>query len=116
MLKFLPTTIMIFASLSGNANTASFSCFSNSRYLVPSYVYTPNNTQVSTWDRTNEEFTSSEIATANNYISNHYPNASFLANASKIYNCHSYAWYMQSSQYNFHWMDSPSNYVLDNSY
>ena len=116
MFEFLSVTIIMFASLSGNMKSNNFLSPSDSRTLVPSYVYTPNNTLVNTWDRSDEELSLSEVTYYNNYISSHYPNAIFISNATRIYNCHSYAWYMQSSQHNKHWMDSPSNYILDNSY
>lgn len=38
------------------------------------------------------EMTSQEIAESNSYAISHYPNATFISNASATYNCHSYAW------------------------
>lgn len=38
------------------------------------------------------EMSSQEIAESNSYAISHYPNATFISNASATYNCHSYAW------------------------
>ena len=44
-----------------------------------------------------------------------YPSATLLRDAAPAYNCHSYAWYSDSSS-NPYWIDDPSEYVLDGSY
>ena len=38
------------------------------------------------------DMSSQEIAESNSYAISHYPNATFISNASATYNCHSYAW------------------------
>lgn len=38
------------------------------------------------------EMSSQEIEESNSYAISHYPNATFISNASATYNCHSYAW------------------------
>lgn len=38
------------------------------------------------------EMSPQEIAESNSYAISHYPNATFISNASATYNCHSYAW------------------------
>ncbi|MFV2086240.1 hypothetical protein [Micromonospora sp. LOL_021] len=81
-----------------------------------STVYTPNGTPVTVITRT-YELTSAEIASYNNYVDNSYPSATRESNASRMYNCHSYAWYSTSSANN-RWMNSPGDdqYWLDGSY
>ncbi|NBH80304.1 hypothetical protein D3Z52_19535 [Clostridiaceae bacterium] len=44
-----------------------------------------------------------------------YPSATLLRDAAPAYNCHSYAWYDDSSK-NPYWIDDPSEYILDGSY
>ena len=63
------------------------------------------------------ELTAAEISSLNNYVRTTYPNATLEANASRRYNCHSYAWYKQSLP-NIIWMDSPGDdtYWRDRSY
>lgn len=45
------------------------------------------------------------------YIGN-YPNATFLDNSTRMYNCHSYAWYRQTSNNNY-WIGNPEPYLTD---
>lgn len=77
------------------------------------YVYTPNNTAVFVWIP--DEYSQSVLDGANAEKDMEYPNATRLASASARYNCHSYAWYLQSSS-NPYWMDNPSAYYIDYSY
>ena len=44
-----------------------------------------------------------------------YPGITLVASASKKYNCHSYAWYSQTTS-NPYWMNDPSAYMRDGSY
>lgn len=44
-----------------------------------------------------------------------YPNVTKLATANSAYNCHSYAWYSQTTT-NPYWMNDPSKYWKDGSY
>ena len=79
-----------------------------------STVYTPNSTAVTvrvmTW-----ELPPFEIISLNNLATSQYPNATLLRSSSRKYNCHSYAWYSQSSSNN-RWMNDPSSYWEDGSY
>jgi len=81
-----------------------------------STVYTPNGTPVTVITMTSE-LTSAEITSYNNYVDNYYPSATRERNASRKYNCHSYAWYSTSTANN-RWMNSPGDdqYWLDGSY
>jgi len=79
-------------------------------------VSTPNGSTV--WViATTYELSSAEIANANNYVATAYPRAVRETNASRRYNCHSYAWYSQSI-YNTAWMNAPyqKTYWQDYSY
>lgn len=82
----------------------------------PSTVTTPNGSSVPvivmTW-----ELSSSSIAAAHTWVATHYPLAVREANASRRYNCHSYAWYTQWTS-NIRWMNTPGDdkYWQDGSY
>ena len=79
-----------------------------------SYVYTPHMTSVGVIvDR--PELTAQQIADYSSWVQACYPFATKLRNASAKYNCHSYAWYSQSSSNN-KWMNNPSAYWTDGSY
>lgn len=81
-----------------------------------STVYTPYGSSVSvttmTW-----ELSSSEIAYLNNWVAQNYPNATRETDASRKYNCHSYAWYSTLTSNN-RWMSTPNDdiYWTDGSY
>lgn len=75
-------------------------------------VKTPNGSSVEVIKRT---FSASESASAYNYTVTNYPNATIVSNATTNYNCHSYAWYSQSTS-NVYWMNDPGKYMSDGSY
>jgi hypothetical protein len=77
-------------------------------------VYTPRNSKVPVFCKTYES-PPAEILASNNYVKVTYPKAAILRPSSRKYNCHSYAWYSQSTS-NSVWMDDPSKYWLDGSY
>ncbi|MFY1696884.1 hypothetical protein [Solwaraspora sp. WMMA2101] len=81
-----------------------------------STAYTPNGSAVSVITMTSE-LTSAQISSYNSYVATNYPSASRERNASRKYNCHSYAWYSTSSA-NDRWMNTPGDdqYWLDGSY
>jgi hypothetical protein len=81
-----------------------------------STVRTPNGTQVPVIVMTYEH-SQTKINQLNNYVARNYPKATRETNASRKYNCHSYAWYSQSTSNN-KWMPSPSDdaYWTDGSY
>lgn len=57
----------------------------------------------------------SDRTTLHNWVATVYPNAARLGQATYNYNCHSYAWYNQSTS-NQYWMPVPSYYWQDGSY
>ena len=67
--------------------------------------YTPYGTSVTGVCAT-YELSSAEILSMNNYVATYYPLAVRETNASRRYNCHSYAWYSQSTA-NTVWLNSP---------
>lgn len=79
-------------------------------------VYTPRGTPVAAIAMT-YEFSSSVIAACNADVAATYPNATRLTNCSRRYNCHSYAWYSQSTS-NTRWINTPGDdkYWQDGSY
>ena len=84
-----------------------------SRATSLSYVYTPRGTQVEVYIR--DEMPAYAINICNQNGDTLVPEATRIAPSSSKYNCHSYAWYMQSTS-NPYWMNDPSSYYTDWSY
>ena len=80
---------------------------------VPATVYTPRGSAVSVEIRS--ELPADTIAWLDEEQTNRYPNATLIASSSGKYNCHSYAWYSNSTL-NSYWMKDPSKYMSDGSY
>lgn len=78
------------------------------------YVRTPRGSYVLGIVYTTE-LTSAQITQLNNYVQVTYPKAVRESNASRRYNCHSYAWYWASTS-NTVWINDPSAYWRDGSY
>ncbi|HHT67361.1 MAG TPA: hypothetical protein GX010_03960 [Erysipelotrichaceae bacterium] len=83
------------------------------RSTTSNYVYTPNGTpvQVYTFDELPPEY----IDDLNEYGDTLVPDATRVGPSTSKYNCHSYAWYMQSTL-NTYWMNYPYEYYTDGSY
>lgn len=79
-----------------------------------STVTTPNRTNVEVYKVLND-ISDDLVSEFNSIVASQYPNSIRLGNATAKYNCHSYAWYSQSSS-NSYWMNYPSPYYEDNSY
>lgn len=79
-------------------------------------LYTPKGTAVNAINITSE-LTAQEKQAWRDWIAANYPNAIIVSDASKRYNCHSYAWYSQSTS-NHYWINAPEQqkYWLDGSY
>lgn len=78
------------------------------------YVYTPKGSKVTVLIR-GEELTPAEIAENNAKVAQSYHDAIRLGSSTTNYNCHSYAWYKQSTS-NKYWMNNPAAYYNDGSY
>lgn len=96
----------------------SKSPFAKAAAVTTSYltatVYTPKGSAVSVLIR-GEELSASQKASMDTYMAQTYPRATKLQTATTNYNCHSYAWYSQSTS-NIYWMNDPSKYMSDGSY
>jgi hypothetical protein len=81
-----------------------------------SSVYTPRGSAVPVIVMT-YELSASQIAASNNWVATNYPQATRETNASRKYNCHSYAWHSNSTS-NDKWMNNPGDntYWNDGSY
>lgn len=79
-------------------------------------IYTPNGSPV-TAIYVSCELSESEIAEHNWYVESNYPWAIRETDASRKYNCHSYAWHNQAPSNNI-WINTPNEdtYWLDGSY
>ncbi|RCX18579.1 hypothetical protein DFP94_106113 [Fontibacillus phaseoli] len=87
-------------------------------FAVISSVKTPKGTSVETYKGltwSDHGLTASEASALQTQMVAAYPNTTVLSSQSPSYNCHSYAWYSQSSS-NAHWMNSASSYRTDGSY
>lgn len=62
-----------------------------------------------------EDLTAQEKAQQNAFFKNLYPNATYVSTSTNKYNCHSYAFYSQSTS-NIYWMPDPIKYITDGSY
>ncbi len=76
------------------------------------YVKTPKGSSVEVYKLGHN---ASESAAAYNYTVKNYPNALIIGAATTNYNCHTYAWYSQSTN-NIYWMNNPGKYMEDGSY
>lgn len=85
---------------------------------APSYtnstVTTPNGSSVATLT-VSGDLSSSQISQINSQMASSYPRATRLRSATAKYNCHSYAWYSQSTSNN-RWMNYTAKYWTDGSY
>ncbi len=85
-----------------------------SPYVYNDYVQTPNGTEVLVRVTVNDLYPE-DIAALDAEMNAKYPDATLIASSSIRYNCHSYAWYQQSTD-NPYWMGDPSAYYTDGSY
>ncbi len=82
--------------------------------VAEGHVYTPNDTAVYVFEkREGILFNPSQYDTISDAI---FPQNTRLSSATRKYNCHSYAWYSQSTSNNKWWMNDPSAYYTDGSY
>ena len=86
-------------------------------YVNVENILTPNGNQVEVYETLND-LSAEIISDYNNYFDMHFPNATRISTATARYNCHSYAWYSQSTSSNNYWMNNPGAYysVGDMSY
>lgn len=94
-----------------------YDLFSNAELMTRDYgmcIYTPKGSAVDV-TRTTYEMPQVDIDNHNKHLDADYPNATRIASATRHYNCHSYAWYWQSTS-NTIWMDYPDKYMSDGSY
>lgn len=82
-------------------------------YVPP--VTTPNGHPVTVEDR-QVDFPQADIDDLNERGDNVSNTDTRLYTATRLFNCHSYAWYSQDVSTNHYWMPDPSPYYLDNSY
>lgn len=85
-----------------------------SNVSATTYVQTPKGSNVQVFNDP-EQMTPAAKLQLDSSTVNTYPNATFLSSSTTIYNCHSYAWYLQSTS-NPYWMNNPALYMSDGSY
>lgn len=77
------------------------------------FLYTPNGTMVLAF--MNAELDPVYLAFLNGLYTFSHPDAIPISGSTNRYNCHSYAWYWQST-YNEYWIPIADSYVTDGSY
>lgn len=97
--NLLFSTILVFSSTNAKPN-----------------IYTPKGTKVSSVYNVSDEFEKKDIDKYNDEYDSKYPYAIRFSTATRMYNCHSYAWYSQDYTTNKYWIDDPSVYYTDGSY
>ena len=81
----------------------------------PAYRHpAPNNSCVAVWEHLTD-MSKDEKKVFDEEIKKNFPNAQFISGSTVKYNCHSYAWYSQSTK-NKYWMDDPYWYINDGSH
>ena len=98
------TFFTVRAAVSGKSNRNGFAT-----------VLTPRGSYVVVITISDAEFTAQQKEQISATYRKEYPQATIVASASKKYNCHSYAWYLSSTN-NKYWMNDPSKYMSDGSY
>lgn len=83
-------------------------------YGVNETVKTPKGTDVEVM-RLGEKLSPIEKKQKDDWVKSTYPNTTLISSATTNYNCHSYAWYSQSTS-NLYWMNYPNAYMTDGSY
>lgn len=78
-------------------------------------VKTPKGSNV-TVIKYGSDLTDAKKTEINNSMAKNYPKASRLTSATKLFNCHSYAWYSSNTSTNKYWMNDPAKYMSDGSY
>lgn len=94
-------------------NNTSFNSLNQPSGTI-TYVTTPKGSQVQVEIR-GEELSPTRKVQINSYFDNNFPQATRIAEPTTNYNCHSYAWYRQSTS-NIYWMNNPTKYFSDGSY
>lgn len=89
-------------------------CHTEYHFSRLTHIYTPNGTQVSAIVY-GELLSVEDKENYKNYVETFYSNCTFISEATTNYNCHSYAWYSQSTS-NLVWLPNPSAYMTDGSY
>lgn len=83
--------------------------------IIPTIeIKTPNGTLVDFMIR-GEQLEKEDKNAWNEFLKDNYPNATKLREATTNYNCHSYAWHLQTLP-NVFWINDPSPYMTDGSY
>lgn len=106
---------------SDNSGVATYSIIDDLLSIIDQIFtfYTEADVNCSTLDgnrvilyKAKSELESSTINQIKNSVASSYPNVTAIADPTSKYNCHSYAWYSQSSQ-NVYWVNDPTPYTTD---
>ena len=71
---------------------------------TPATIYTPQGSVVSDSYIYSVDLTPVQISANNEWVRNNYPNATIVEDASQLYNCHAYAWYLSEGNNTKVWL------------
>ncbi|MBQ6037520.1 MAG: hypothetical protein IJL37_02480 [Bacteroidaceae bacterium] len=118
LIKVQMSCAILFYSLSMTAQTSTlYEEWNNVEYPFQSTtttLYTPKGTATTGFYRT-EGWTSAVKLEIKNYCVSHYPQATFMSEATTTYNCHAYAFYMRQGGETC-WINTPAAFINDGSY
>jgi hypothetical protein len=104
-LRQITVTLVLMLMVSGYLTTSALGTFHEGYYAE-----TPCGTDVLCWisdDPEGDDFTAQEKADILAYMAATYPEATVLHPASRLYNCHGYAWIPSTSK----WLNDPAPYI-----
>ncbi len=81
-------------------------------FYVPVTIYTKLHNPVSAQCCIGD-FSSTTINYMDSYYDDEYPNATLISSSTRMYNCHSYAWYNQDTTTNNIWLPYPESFKTD---
>lgn len=81
-------------------------------FYVPVTIYTKLHNPVNA-EQCISDYSSTTINIMNSFYDDIYLNATLISSASRMYNCHSYAWYNQDTTTNNIWLPYPSSFKTD---
>ena len=84
-------------------------------FYVCEYIDVPYSTNQVEAYHIIDDFSNDIICSLDAKINTNYPNAEQYRSATRLYNCHSYAWY-DTDLLNDYWIDDPTNYYMNNPY
>lgn len=103
-----------FATLAGFEYGNSLVSWSGTTYNEG--IYEKYGKRANCWKYCYGDYTSQEKTNLNDEFQSKHPSFTFVSNATKKYNCHSYAWISQNTTKNEYWLNSPEKFASSTGY